>query len=66
MCSTPQKHPAASVAFCAPWGTLIAASGAVENGRINWDRNEGIEITSTMMEVTMRNFRCAIVKDEKV
>ena len=30
MCSIPQKHPAASVAFCAPSGTFIAV--AFESG----------------------------------
>lgn len=28
MCSTPQKHPAATVAVCAPAGTFIGCAGA--------------------------------------
>jgi hypothetical protein len=40
MCSTPQKHPAATVAFCAPSGKEIEDSGfrerrvVVEKGRM--------------------------------
>lgn len=48
MCSTPQKQPAATVAFCAPSGTVMeAAIGPDENRR---EKNEVINRTRT--EVT--------------
>jgi hypothetical protein len=43
MCSTPQKHPAATVATSAPAGTPIGAAGAElieEKGRRNRDRKD--------------------------
>jgi hypothetical protein len=48
MCSTPQKHPAAIVAFCAPSGEAIEDSGfkprrvVVVKGRIRRDMKVGI------------------------
>lgn len=45
MCSTPQKQPAATVAFCAPSGTVMeAAIGPDENRR---EKNEVINRTRT-------------------
>ena len=44
MCSTPQKHPAATVAAFAPSGTFIGCAGAedmlVVNGRKNFVRKD--------------------------
>ena len=31
MCSTPQKHPAATVAVCAPAGMFIGCAGAEDD-----------------------------------
>jgi hypothetical protein len=46
MCSTPQKQPAATVAFWAPSGRVIeAAIGADENGRVRREKNEVIRRT---------------------
>jgi hypothetical protein len=48
MCSTPQKHPAAMVAFCAPSGMAIEDSGfrprrvVVVKGRMRRDMKVGI------------------------
>lgn len=48
MCSTPQKQPAATVAFCAPSGIVIeAAIGPDENGRVRRDKNEVMSRTRT-------------------
>jgi hypothetical protein len=30
MCSTPQKHPAATVTVCAPAGTFMGVAGAFD------------------------------------
>jgi hypothetical protein len=43
MCSTPQKHPAATVAVSAPAGTPIGAAGAElieEKDRTNRDKKD--------------------------
>lgn len=42
MCSTPQKQPAAIVAFCAPSGSFIGAGGAadMEKALLSRDRND--------------------------
>jgi len=48
MCSTPQKHPAAIVAFCAPSGEAIEDSGfrlrrvVVVKGRVRREMKLGI------------------------
>lgn len=43
MCSTPQKHPAATVAVCAPEGTFMGCAGAFDillKGRKNLVRKD--------------------------
>jgi hypothetical protein len=65
MCSTPQKHPAAIVAFCAPSGTAIEDSGlrprrvVVVKGRMRRDMKVGIvkAIRKTRMPRRARGVR---------
>lgn len=55
MCSTPQKQPAATVAFCEPSGVAVPEPsgpnriGAEEKGRIRRERNEGMAAIAMRM-----------------
>lgn len=63
MCSTPQKHPAAMVAFCAPSGEVIEDSGfkarrvVVVKGRMRRLRKAGIVKAIRKTRVLMRRVR---------
>jgi hypothetical protein len=52
MCSTPQKQPAATVAFWDPSGAVMAAMGAVENGRVSREKREVIRRTKIVVRKT--------------
>ena len=59
MCSTPQKHPAATVAFCAFAGKFCAPVSCVrrivlENGRTRREKNDGI-MAMSIAETAMRS-----------
>jgi hypothetical protein len=65
MCSTPQKHPAAIVAFCAPSGEAIDDSGfrprrvVVVKGRIKRDMKVGIVKAMRKTRMARRRMRGA-------
>lgn len=58
MCSTPQKHPAATVAVSAPAGTPIGAAGAelIEKDRTNRDRNDIEMYAASTKSAKVRSF----------
>jgi hypothetical protein len=70
----PQKHPAASVAFCAPSGTFIATAGPSgakwsvdeENGRRNRWMNDVIARPPTKSATTRRTFEVVSEKVEEL
>jgi hypothetical protein len=65
MCSTPQKHPAATVALAAPSGVLIAAPPGelrprlvdVVKGRTRREMNEGMDTAMRTIIVIRMRFR---------
>lgn len=67
MCSTPQKHPAAMVAFCAPSGEAIEDSGfrpsrvVVVKGRVRREMKLGI--VKAMRKARMARKRVRSVKN---
>lgn len=67
MCSTPQKHPAATVAVCAPAGTVMGCAGADDmvlevKGRKKRVKKDIDAYEKTISNATVRSFSLEVVK----
>jgi hypothetical protein len=64
ICSTPQKHPAATVAVSAPAGTPIGAAGAelIEKDRTNRDKKDIEMYDKRIRQTKVNGFSLAVWK----